>query len=203
MESPQKHKSIGVLPKAKRTKTVNQRFKKEYTEKYPVITASRIGERHAFCTVCRLDISVAHGGIHDCTKHVGSVSHRQKATIASKSNKITSFMCQGDQYDSINAEAMFTNFVTEHNLPISVTDHAGPLFRKMFPDSDISKKYMYACSRTKKTAIIEMLGEEDDGAMTKELRSRPYSLATGWLQILIVVSFCKGEGACCNVMGHF
>ncbi len=50
MESPQKRKSIGVLPKAKRTKTVNQRFKKEYTEKYPVITASRIGESHAFCS---------------------------------------------------------------------------------------------------------------------------------------------------------
>ncbi len=80
MESPQKRKSIGVLPKAKRTKTVNQRFKKEYTEKYPVITASRIGESHAFCTVCRLDISVAHGGIHDCRKHVGSV-YRQKASI--------------------------------------------------------------------------------------------------------------------------
>ena len=40
-----------------------------------------------------------------------------------------------------NAEILFTNFLIVHNVPIAVSDHAGPLFRKMFPDSEIAKKY--------------------------------------------------------------
>jgi hypothetical protein len=31
-----------------------------------------------------------------------------------------------------NAEILFTNFLIEHNVPIAVSDHAGPLFRKFF-----------------------------------------------------------------------
>lgn len=126
----------------KRTKTVNQKFKKDYTVKYPVITVSRVSESHAFCSACRLDFSVAHGGMNDCTKHVGSVSHKQKASVAGQSQKITSFMSGSSQFQCINAEVTFTNFIVEHNLPIAVTDHAGPIFRKMFPDSEIAKNWM-------------------------------------------------------------
>lgn len=168
--------------KRKPTKTVKQKFKKDYTVKYPVIVPSRVSESHAFCTICRLDFTVAHGGLNDCTKHVGSVSHKQKASVAGQSQKITSFMSGSSQLQCINAEVLFTNFIVEHNLPIAVTDHAGPIFRKMFPDSDIAKKY--GCARTKTTAIIQVLGEEDDMAMSKILRTQPFSLSTGMFKCL-------------------
>lgn len=162
--------------RSKRT-TVKQKFRKDYTIKYPFITASRVSENHAFCGICRLDISVAHGGMNDCAKHVGTDRHGTKASAASKSCKISSFLSTSSDYETVNAEVMFANFIIEHNLPIAVADHAGPLFRKMFSDSEIAKKY--ASARTKTTAIIHTLGEEDDKAMSNILRENPYSLATG------------------------
>lgn len=55
--------------KKRRTKTVNQKYKTEYTVKYPVVIRSKLDDEHAFCTVCNCDISVAHGGIDDVRKH--------------------------------------------------------------------------------------------------------------------------------------
>ena len=43
-----------------------------------------------------------------------------------------------------SAELLFSNFIIEHNLPIAIADHAGDLFRSMFPDSDIAKNYKSA-----------------------------------------------------------
>ena len=53
-----------------------------------------------------------------------------------------------------NAVTLFTN----DNVPIAVSDHAVPLFRKMFPDSEIAKKY--CCARTKTSAIIDILSKD-------------------------------------------
>ena len=47
------------------------------------------------------------------------------------------------------AELLFSGFITEHNLSIATTDHAGSLFREMFPNSKIAAKYI--CKRTKTT----------------------------------------------------
>jgi hypothetical protein len=32
------------------------------------------------------------------------------------------------------SEVLFTSFLAEHNIPLSAADHAGPLFKRMFPD---------------------------------------------------------------------
>ena len=76
----------------------------------------------------------------------------------------------------IRAETLFTSFVVEHNLPLSITDHAGPLFKKMFPDSDISKKY--GCARTKTSNIVNVLASDVENMITEGMRSQPFSLAT-------------------------
>ena len=41
----------------------------------------------------------------------------------------------------VSTEVKFTSFLLEHNQPIAVADHAGPLFRSMFPDSKIAQYY--------------------------------------------------------------
>ena len=35
---------------------------------------------------------------------------------------------------------LLTSFLVEHNMPLSAADHAGALFKQMFPDSDIASK---------------------------------------------------------------
>jgi hypothetical protein len=77
---------------------------------------------------------------------------------------------------ALNAELLFCSFVIEHNLPISVTDHATKLFPKMFSDSTTAAKY--ASSRTKSTALIEMMASDTQTQLVQKLRHQPFTLAT-------------------------
>ncbi|RUS75869.1 hypothetical protein EGW08_016358 [Elysia chlorotica] len=75
------------------------------------------------------------------------------------------------------AEALFTAFITEHNFPLAVADHAGELFRKMFPDSAIAKKYR--CARTKTRGLVGVLAKEGKQETVDVLKDgRPFSLST-------------------------
>ena len=72
---------------------------------------------------------------------------------------------------------MGTNFLIQHNLPISTLDHLGPLFRTMFPDSEIAKRY--ACGRTKTSAIInKALGPHYHEYVANHIKKHPFSLGT-------------------------
>ena len=46
------------------------------------------------------------------------------------------------------------NFMVEHNIPFSVSDHLTPLLRDIFSDSDIAKGY--ASCRTKTTNKVNI-----------------------------------------------
>ena len=88
-------------------------------------------------------ISVLHGGCDDIRRHVGSKRHSYGH-------------CEGEFFEYpvylFYQARDERGFIVEHNLPIAVADHAGPLFRKMFPDSKVASKY--GCARTKTSAII-------------------------------------------------
>ena len=45
----------------------------------------------------------------------------------------------------------------KHNIPLAVADNAGDLFRMMFPDSEIAKRYK--CGRTKTKQIVGVLAD--------------------------------------------
>ncbi|KAJ8048447.1 hypothetical protein HOLleu_00771 [Holothuria leucospilota] len=69
-----------------------------------------------------------------------------------------------------------TEFLVEHSIPLSVADHCGKLFQKMFPDSHIAKKYR--CARTKTTYIVETLGKDSQKRILSTIRESPFSMAT-------------------------
>ena len=48
---------------------------------------------------------------------------------------------------------MWSLFVAKHNLAFLTSDHSNKLFKAMFPDSEIAKKF--ACGHTKTTAIVK------------------------------------------------
>ena len=67
------------------------------------------------------------------------------------------FLYRGDTEDVfrskvLNAEVMVTNFIVQHNLPITTDDHLAQLFKNVFPDSKIAASY--ANARRKTFAII-------------------------------------------------
>ena len=51
-----------------------------------------------------------------------------------------------------------TNFIIEHNLPVSVADHMTELIKVMCPDSNIAKGYQ--CKQTKTTHIIQEMSRD-------------------------------------------
>lgn len=66
------------------------RYKKEWEAKRPWVKAVTNDERTAFCTVCRRELSISHGGENDLTRHEGSHMHR-KAILAKGTSYIGTF----------------------------------------------------------------------------------------------------------------
>lgn len=127
-----------------------QEFKENYTKQWSCITASKRGIHYAYCSICNTDVSVKHSGSYDIKEHIKTTRHTSLAEQCQKTKLISDFLSPPTlNFQVINAECLFSEFVVEHNLPISIADHATLLFPKMFPDSKIAKEY--ACKRTKTT----------------------------------------------------
>jgi len=62
------------------------------------------------------------------------------------------------------------------NVAFAASEHAGPLFRRMFPDSDTAQKY--GCGHTKTACIIESLAKADSDGIAEVLKTSPFSIAT-------------------------
>ena len=105
---------------------------------------------HARWTICSSDFGISHSGRNDVTTHLKGKHHRDMARAGSSTRSIGSFFRpQG----IIEAEALWSLFVTKHNLSFQSSDHATKLFHRMFPDSEIAKKF--AWGHTKTAAIIK------------------------------------------------
>lgn len=121
-------------------------------------------------------LSIAHSRLNDATRHVSRCQHSQRAAAISKHEQIIDiFPNERDHQEIIKAEVLFIIFIVEHNLPLSVNNHAGPLFRSMFPDSKIAKKY--GCARTKTGNIMRAMADEILETLT-DLAGSPYCLST-------------------------
>ena len=112
-----------------------------------------VGNTYARCTICGIDISVAHGGRNDVTKHIGVKSHREKSAASSSSRSLSTFFEPSASVKVIEAETRWALFVAHHNIAFLSSDHATRLFTHMFSDSKIAKNF--SCGRTKCTAIIK------------------------------------------------
>ena len=67
-------------------------------------------------------------------------------------------------------------FVSKHNLAFLASDHATKLFSKMFPDSEIAKRF--ACGRTKTTVIVKEALSPHYLKVTTDSMSNPFSIMT-------------------------
>ena len=89
---------------------------------------------------------------------------------------MTTFFKTSEADDVTRAELLFTSFLIEHNIPLSVSSHAGPLFRQMFLKDEIAKRYR--CGRPKTTAIVQEMARETSSAIVKLLQNRQFSAAS-------------------------
>lgn len=80
--------------------------------------------------------------------------HTEMAKAVSSMRSITSHYKPQVSDKVIEAEVRWATFVAKHNLAFLSSDHATKLFKVMFPDSEIAKKF--SCARTKTTAIVKV-----------------------------------------------
>lgn len=167
-------------PPSKKRKVISeQKFLPEYSAQWPCLRPSSNSPHAAFCTVCNTTFFVNHGGKYDCSRHISSSKHRNfsdRKAIAKKMPE-TFFTVDSDaSLGATKAEMLFTSFLIQHNVPLSAADHAGHLFKVMFPDSKIAKQYSSA--RTKTTAILKCMANKTCSDLVANLKRMPFSLAT-------------------------
>lgn len=72
-------------------------------------------------------------------------------------------------------KCLFTGYLCEHNLPISMSDHAGRSVWKMFLKCEDVESY--GCGCTKTTAIIEEMATGAETSMVEFLKDRDIATA--------------------------
>ena len=157
----------------------DQTFKQNYTERWSFIKPSTRGTVYVFCNICKAHISIKSGGSYDIKMHIKTSKHISLAKSVASNKNIQSMFCSESSKSDlavVRAEALFADFLIEHNLPISNSDHATSLLPCMFPDSKIAQKY--SSRRTKTTEITHTLASYEKSDIIKDLKHMPFSLAT-------------------------
>ena len=66
--------------------------------------------------------------------------------------------------------------LAQHNLPLAIMDHLSPLFRDIFPDSNVAKSF--SAARTKSTCILNMaLRPHFEKLLIEHMQANPFSIA--------------------------
>ena len=112
----------------------------------------------AFCTLCRKDISILHGGQSDLRQHAQYKGHKIKEKCNSgSSNKLLKHFVNlnnKEEYDNSTAcELGLVYHAVKHNLSYSSLDCGNKLVSHIFSDSAIASKL--SCGRTKAEMIVK------------------------------------------------
>ncbi|GFN79849.1 connexin 27.5 [Plakobranchus ocellatus] len=157
-----------------------QKFKKEYSKLFPCLIESRISPYHVRCLICELDFQCSAGGKFDCSRHVNTVNHKQKArprdcvpmtTFFSSSNKKVD-----KSKDVMAAELIMCSFVVHHNISFSAMDTLSECIRQSFGDSAIAAGFK--CARTKASCLVKEMTSSEIERLAALMRSRPFSVST-------------------------
>ena len=164
-------------PPTKKSKPATK-FNSSHSQEFSFMKSSQKGDTYAFCTICVCDISIASGGRDAIKRHVGGLKHLDAVKLKDSSSvqKVTGFFAKDDDLSVIRAEVLWTQFVIEKNLPLSVSDDFGSLLKQMCKDSEIAKKF--SCARTKTRAIAGCLSNAVRQELVAKMKSFPFSIGT-------------------------
>ena len=139
-------------------------------------------DKHSFyCVLCLKTIQCDHQGQKYVKDHCSTESHKILTKAAKTQPSVANMFGSGDsakQSAVTRAEALTTNFLIPHNLPLAMSDHLGLLFRAIFLDSEIAKQY--GCARTKTMAIIsKVLGPHCHSYVVQNCQKHPFGIRIG------------------------
>lgn len=155
-------------------------YNPEWAKTYPVRAVAN-NKKMFHCIPCNKNIHCSHMGVRDIVLHCGRDVHKANVEKMKNQASLNSFVRKPSESSlekkTLKAEVMVTNFLVQHNLPIATADHLGPLFKAIFPDSQIASKY--AAARTKTTAILNIaMGPHCHQSLVEHCQSHPFTLGT-------------------------
>ena len=156
------------------------KYNPDWKKKWPCIQKASCDTYKFHCSVCQCNVSCQHQGEKDVRRHIEGNKHCNNVKGLEKQQQISRFFrpTAHSIHDKVTrAEVKVCTMLAHHNVPIALADQLSPLFKTIFPDSEIAKAY--SCARTKTTCIL-------NGAVAKSLRKplidlmkvEPFSLAT-------------------------
>ena len=154
------------------------KFTPDWTKQWPCIQPT--SQKYKFrCTICQCLLSCQHQAEKDVRRHLESVKHRDNAKPAEKQQSLSTFFKPKGHpiHEKVTrAEVKVTTVLAHHNIPIAVADHISPLFRDIFPDSEIAKAS--SCARTKTTCILNgAMASHFSLSLIEVVKMEAYSLA--------------------------
>ena len=132
-------------------------------------------------SLCSKDINIEHQGRAGITRHINGNAHKKAQEAKRKQPGIYSiFLKPSNPLESQvrRAEVKVTGFIAEHNIPLAVADHLGPLLKTY------SKTYSkiaenYACGKTKTTCILNRaIKPELQKNLINQMKKDCYSIST-------------------------
>ena len=152
----------------------SQRFIENYSEEFDFFRKSQEGEHFALCIACNTHIKIKSGGRSDIVMHANTKKHKVKHKNFCQTSKLQ-FSAPSD-FQPIKAEVHLTNFLLEHNVPISVANHVSRLQQTMFSNSAEVKNF--SCGKSKAGHIIREIARDSTRKFSEILRSRAFTIAT-------------------------
>ena len=153
------------------------KFNSDWTKKWSCIQPAT---KYKFrCAICQCLVSCEHQGEKDVRRHLDGKKHRDNAESLEKQQRIGEFFKPTNHplHDKvIRAEVKLSTVLAHHNIPIAVSDHLSPLFKDIFPDSEIAKAH--SCTRTKTTCILNgALAPRFRSSLVEHMMAEPFYLA--------------------------
>ena len=156
-----------------------QKFLKDYSSVWPVLKASAKGANFCHCETCRLDFSIGHGGRDDCKRHVSSKKHTDYAKLRKSCPSVATLFKANESPLTLKitkAEALLVSTLADNNLPLSAADTFTKTLKVMFPDSEIARGLQ--CGRSKATAMLKELAEDNKTTLAQTMQDRPFTVST-------------------------
>ena len=131
------------------------KFSSDLQTKFPCFRNGR-NENEAECLICGggTFVSVANKGLSDLKAHIDTEKHK-KAVRGNSSQKMTNYIIKENSMESdavAAAEGTYAFHTAKHHHSYKSMDCSSRLPLKLFPDSNITKKF--TCARTKTEAIV-------------------------------------------------
>ena len=156
-------------------------FRDDLEKEFKNIKQSLKGVHFAHCNVCNCDINLEAIGKTAISVHNASQKHKKCAQMIDSNHSMKNFFTSPFQpinsdYKAAAAEGTWAYHTVKHQQSFLSNDCTSQLFKAIFPDSGVAKKF--ASARTKTASIItRVLAPYAQKKLLFDLGTQPFSVS--------------------------